>query len=195
MVWEKDRETSNRWGYRLYPKKQTSKRQKDETWMLDARVQPQPVIAGTFVTRSKQQFLVLLCTGIVVPHLTRSSNVVSLQQNNVSKSSYQAHIHSRGVRDRKAEMRSFVLVVTTSSRSSSYAAIEPKTITYARCPGAFAWKTRIGTVKYWGHYDDISEKEVLLFAQICDAELLPIRKPVDTERIDVRYKNGKFVRL
>lgn len=107
----------------------------------------------------------------VVPHLTRSSNVVSWHRNNVAKSSYQAHIHSRGVRERKAEMRSFVLVVTTSPHSSGYATIESlKMMTYAQCPGVFAWKTRIGTVKYSGHYDDITELQL-------------IRKPVETDRL------------
>lgn len=87
----------------------------------DNFVQPQPVIAGTFVTRSKQQFFVVLYTSYsgTASYLLFSVCVCDFNTSEQRrKSSYQAHIHSYGgSRERKAEMRSFVLVVTPSCRS------------------------------------------------------------------------------
>lgn len=156
-----------------------------DTWTLDARVQPQPVIAGTFVTRSKQQFfLILPYTGI---QWYRTLPARQMWFHDTGTTSQKAATKPTFTREGWETERLRCVLLYLSLQHRHVAVVTPlsslnKMMTYAQCPGVFAWKTRIGTVKYWGHYDDITELQL-------------IRKPVETERLMFKLWNGKFVEL
>lgn len=153
---------------------------------VGACAQPQPVIAGTLVTRSKQQFfLALLYTGV---QWYRTLPARQMWFHDTGTTSQKAATKPTFTREGWETERLRCVLLYLSLQRRPVVAVTPlsnlRWWPKRMCPGAFVWKTRIGTVKYWGHYDDISEKEVT-FAGL----LLPIRKPVEMERMSYGLRN------